>query len=166
MSDLILHTLSVAGGLLALSAQPGLDGDYAGDVAFIRDWRPSLVITLTTRAELVVAHADKLGADVRESGALWEHWPIDDFCAPNADAIARWPPISGFARSALQGHGRVLVHCKAGCGRSGMVALRLMIEAGEPAVEALLRLRKIRPCAIETDAQMRWAVTGLLPKEG
>jgi hypothetical protein len=28
-------------------------------------------------------------------------------------------------------------------------------------VGALLRLRKIRPCAVETDAQVRWAVTGL-----
>ena len=44
-----------------------------------------------------------------------------------------------------------------GCGRSGMAVLRLMIEAGEDAETALARLRTIRPCAIETDAQMAWA---------
>jgi len=39
-----------------------------------------------------------------------------------------------------------------------MNALRLMIAAGEPADAALLRLRKTRPCAIETMAQMTWAM--------
>ena len=60
---------------------------------------------------------------------------------------------------ALTGRGRVLIHCKGGCGRSGMVALRLMIEAGEAPDEALARLRSVRPCAVETDAQMRWAMS-------
>jgi hypothetical protein len=36
--------------------------------------------------------------------------------------------------------------------------LRLMIEAGEASDAALERLRKTRPCAVETDAQRRWAV--------
>ena len=59
---------------------------------------------------------------------------------------------------ALRGGGRVLVHCRGGCGRSGMVALRLMIEAGEAPDEALSRLRSVRPCAVETKAQMGWAM--------
>jgi len=41
-----------------------------------------------------------------------------------------------------------------------MAALRLMVEAGEDANDALLRLRSIRPCAVETDAQMIWAQQG------
>ncbi|MDH5531227.1 MAG: protein phosphatase, partial [Paracoccaceae bacterium] len=44
-----------------------------------------------------------------------------------------------------------------GCGRSGMAVLRLMVEAGEPVDVALIRLRKVRPCAVETDAQLAWA---------
>ena len=39
-----------------------------------------------------------------------------------------------------------------------MIALRLMIEAGEAAGPALKRLRALRPCAIETEAQMDWAL--------
>ena len=161
MSDLVLHSLGVGGGLLAISQLPGRQGDYAGDLDFIRDWRPSLVVTLTPRAEMVAAQAETLGSDMRESGARWVHFAIDDYGTPDAGALAQWGEISRFALSALKGQGRVLVHCKGGCGRSGMIALRLMIEAGEDGVDALLRLRKIRPCAVETDAQMRWAVTGL-----
>lgn len=161
MTDLVLHSLSVGGGSLALSQMPGRDGDYQGDLDFIRDWKPSVVITLTTRAELVTAGAETLGADIRDSGARWVHLPIADFGVPDDAALKLWAKIGPVACAALTGQGRVLVHCFGGCGRSGMVALRLMVEVGEEAVDALLRLRKIRPCAIETDAQMRWAVTGL-----
>ena len=57
---------------------------------------------------------------------------------------------------------RILIHCRGGCGRSGMIVLRIMIEFGEDPEEALERLRKIRPCAVETEAQENWAKS---PKE-
>jgi protein-tyrosine phosphatase len=50
-----------------------------------------------------------------------------------------------------------LVQCFGGCGRSGMVALRLMRRTGLPADLALSHLRAIRPCAIETTEQEHWA---------
>ena len=130
------------------------------------DWKPSLVITTTTRGELADAGAEALGKDIPESGARWLHMPIKDYGTPDEAFMKTWADTSAAVLSALNGRGRVLIHCKGGCGRSGMLALRLMVEAGEDAVDALLRLRKVRPCAIETDAQLRWAVTGLLQKEG
>jgi hypothetical protein len=38
-----------------------------------------------------------------------------------------------------------------------MAALRLMIKAGEDPDAALKRLRAVRACAVETDAQLLWA---------
>ena len=38
-----------------------------------------------------------------------------------------------------------------------MAALRLMIEVGEDPDAALKRLRAVRACAVETEAQMIWA---------
>ncbi|MGH1576557.1 protein-tyrosine phosphatase family protein [Planktotalea sp.] len=165
MSDLIIHALRVADGSLAICQMPGREGNYEDDLDFIREWKPSLVITMTTRGELADAGAETLGADIQESGARWLHLPIKDFGIPDSDFMATWPDSRDAALSALRGRGRVLIHCKGGCGRSGMLALRLMVEAGEDAVEALLRLRKLRPCAVETDAQLRWAVTGLVQED-
>lgn len=161
MSDLVIYALGVAGGSLAISQMPGRSGDYAEDLDFIREWKPSLVITATTRGELADAGAETLGADIQESGARWLHLPIKDFGVPDGQFLETWSAALATSLNALRGQGRVLIHCKGGCGRSGMLALRIMIEAGEDAVEALLRLRKLRPCAVETDAQLRWAVTGL-----
>lgn len=164
MTDLVIHALGIGGGSLAISQMPGLQGGYKDDLEFIRDWKPSLVITATTRGELADAGAETLGKDVPESGARWLHLPIKDYGTPDVDVMKAWPDASTAALNALRGQGRVLIHCKGGCGRSGMLALRLMIEAKEDAVEALLRLRKVRACAVETDAQLRWAVTGLVQK--
>lgn len=158
MGGVTIHALPVAGGILALCPLPGRGGDYAWDIEHLREWQPALVISLTTGAEMVREGADRLGPDMQDRGARWVHLPIEDFGTPDASAEARWPDLSRMALAALRGGGRVLVHCMGGCGRSGMIALRLMIEAGERPDEALERLRHVRPCAIETEAQMAWAL--------
>ena len=160
MSQIVIHALSVGNGILAISELPGRGGDYAGDLDFIREWRPSLVISMTTLSEMFDLGALSLGNDLRERGTRWAHLPVVDFGAPDDDFDKKWPMVADMALSAMRGGGRVLVHCKGGCGRSGMAALRLMIEMGEAPAEALSRLRNVRPCAVETDAQFDWARRG------
>lgn len=159
MTVFVIHALSVAGGILAIAPLPGVHGDYAQDIAHLRDWKPALVISMTTLPEMVSYHAEGLGADMQGSGSRWVHLPVEDYDIPDAEQNTLWPEISKTAIAALRGGGRVLVHCRGGCGRSGMAALRLMIDAGEAPEAALLRLRSVRPCAVETDAQLIWAQT-------
>lgn len=152
-----IHALPVAGGSLALCPLPGAGGDYRGDLDQIREWRPGLVITLTTEQENASVGGQLLGADIQSLASRWLHLPVPDFQPPPAATGAAWPAASAAARHALAGGGRVLVHCRGGCGRSGMAVLRLMVESGEPPAQALARLRALRPCAVETQAQMDWA---------
>lgn len=156
MSGYTIHALPVLSGILAIAPQPGAQGDYRGDLAHIHDWMPAMVISVVTEAELE-AGAPGFQADVTNMGTRWVGFPISDFGVPAPVQMQGWEAISARARAALKGGGRVLIHCRAGCGRSGMVALRLMIEAGVPPASALERLRALRPCAVETEAQMEWA---------
>ncbi|WP_417729023.1 protein-tyrosine phosphatase family protein [Roseovarius sp.] len=157
MNDFIIYALRVGGGTLALAPLPGAGGDYAGDMAHIRDWKPALVVSLTMPTEMHEAGAQSLGSEVQEAGTRWIAFPIPDFGVPDYSQVEAWNKASQDIRRALAGGGRVLIHCRGGCGRSGMIALRLMIENGEAPDEALQRLRHIRPCAVETEAQLRWA---------
>ncbi len=157
---MIVYALSVGEGILALSPIPGGDGDYAGDVQHLIEWKPAIVISLVDEVELVAAGAAGLWRDLVDAGCRWEHLPIHDFGVPDDEFESAWPEVSANARRALMGGGRILVHCRGGCGRSGMVALRLMTELGEAPDDALERLRTIRPCAIETPEQMAWALAG------
>lgn len=160
MSGFVIHALHVAGGTLALAPLPGAGGDYEADMAHLSDWKPALVISMTTEAEMVAAGARNLEGDIREAGTRWIGVPVADFGVPGPAQAADWTRASAAARAALAGGGRVLVHCRGGCGRSGMAVLRLMVEAGEPPETALVRLRTLRPCAVETEAQMAWALRG------
>ncbi|MGJ8605405.1 MAG: protein-tyrosine phosphatase family protein [Marivita sp.] len=155
---MILYAVPVGAGILAISPIPGADGAYSGDVQHLIEWKPSIVLSLVTAAELAEAGAAGLGQSLVDAGTRWEHMPIPDFGVPDGAFEVAWPYISAMARRAFMGGGRILVHCRGGCGRSGMVALRLMIESGEAPDDALDRLRAIRPCAVETDDQMRWAL--------
>ncbi len=157
MSQMVIHALQVGGGSLALTSMPGRGGDYAGDLDMISGWRPGLVISMTTEVEMIQDGAREFGRDVQSRASRWVHLPIDDFGAPSAEIRKRWTGVSASARQALSGGGRVLVHCRGGCGRSGMIVLRLMVECGENPGTALTRLRALRPCAVETDDQMNWA---------
>jgi hypothetical protein len=155
---MIIYAVPVGAGILAISPIPGAEGDYAGDVQHVIEWKPAIVMSLVTEPELVSAGASGIWQDLVEAGTRWEHLPISDFGVPDDSFEDAWPKISANARRALMGGGRILVHCRGGCGRSGMVALRLMIEIGEAPDDALARLRAVRPCAVETDAQLRWAL--------
>lgn len=158
MIEFAIYSLPVLRGTLAISPMPGRTRHYGTDRDHLFRWAPDLVITMTTLAELAKKGSAGLPEDLMAIGVGWEHFPTDDFGVPAADMDEHWQALSGKARQVLEGGGRVLVHCFGGCGRSGMTCLRIMIDAGEDPASALARLRNVRPCAIETDAQMQWAM--------
>ena len=160
MTGFIIHALQVSDGILAIAPMPGRGGHYAEDIAHLRDWKPALVVSMVSASELGALGGADLGGDIQDMGTRWAHVPVADMDTPDPDAEEAWHIASNAALGALQGRDRVLIHCMGGCGRSGMAALRLMIEAGEAPDAALARLRAIRPCAVETEAQMIWARRG------
>jgi protein-tyrosine phosphatase len=157
MPEFVIHELAVGGGALALSPMPGRTRHYYTDWQRLEAWRPDMVLTMTAQAELDRKGAGTLGVDLRKAGVTWHHLPIFDFGVPDGVVDAAWPDVAAEVLACLARSGRVLVHCYGGCGRSGMAVLRLMIAAGETADLALARLRTVRPCAVETDAQLAWA---------
>lgn len=156
MQEFKIFSVPVAAGTLAISPLPGRGGNFAGDMATLLKWRPSVVVTMVENTELDAYGAQGLGGAI--GGAVWLHMPVPDYQTPDAQQDAAWSGLQAKLLAVLHDGGRVLIHCMGGCGRSGMVALRLMIAAGEPPDRALARLRAVRPCAVETEAQMAWAV--------
>jgi len=161
LSSFDIYPIKVGDGAVALSPIPGRSGNYEADLTQVLRWKPDLVVTMTTGPEMRRVGAEGLGSDLGSVAVKWVPLPIVDFGAPEADVLARWPKISTDAAGILRKGGRILVHCFGGCGRSGMVALRLMVEAGDEPRAALERLRAVRPCAVERDTQFEWAAAAL-----
>ena len=154
-----ISTLKAGGGRLGICPLPGRSGAFNEDLDTVLNWRPTLVLSMTETSEMAAHDAGELGNLLQQTGIDWRHFPIRDFGAPPDEALNQWAEISDAAQRALSSGGKVLAHCKGGCGRSGMVLLKLMVEMGEHPETALQRLRTHRPCAVETDAQRQWATS-------
>ena len=151
-----ISEISLGGGTMGICPVPGRFSSYTEDFKLILAWRPDFVITLTDYPELEKVNVHEFPNDLKKEKIGWKHFPIVDFGIPDG-SCGVWGEISKHTHASLAVGGRVLCHCYGGCGRSGMVVMRLMCELGEGGNKALVRLRKIRECAVETSAQKRWA---------
>ena len=116
--------------------------------------RADALLTLLGDAELARLGVGDLGARAEARGMAWVQAPIGDFDAP-ADAFetafaAAWPML----RERLAAGGTVAVHCRAGLGRTGTVAARMLVEHGADPEEAIAAVRRARPGTLETEAQV------------
>lgn len=157
---LTIAEIPAGAGRLAISPMPGRSGRYDADFRALLAWGPDLVLTMTSQTELTHHGAAALPEDLHLYQIAWRHLPITDFGTPDHQTLDLWPEASALAHHTLHQGGQVLIHCFGGCGRSGMAALRLLVEQGEAPDQALSRLRKARPCAVETEAQYLWATQG------
>lgn len=157
MQGIDIFEVPAGPGVLGISAIPGLNGSYEDDLLAIHGWGAKVVLTMTEMRELEAVGAGGMAHHMSAMGIEWHHLPVPDWGAPPDGVQRLWPGASAAAHAALDTGGKILVHCRGGCGRSGMAALRLLVERGESARDALVRLRDVRPCAVETDAQFVWA---------
>ncbi len=84
----------------------------------------------------------------------WRHLPIADFSVPSEAFEKQWETHGPEIRALLRSGGDVLVHCKGGLGRAGMIAARLLVELGMAPEQAIREVRRARKGAIETPSQL------------
>ncbi len=150
-------------GVVGVTFCPGKSGpsvfgapwarDLSLDLAEISRWSPSTVLTLMENHELEGLGVGGLGQAVRDTGMRWLHAPIKDVDVPDARFETRWSLLGHVLRQELLAGRNVLVHCRGGRGRAGMIAARLLVELGEDPEAAIAQVRAVRPGAIETRAQ-------------
>lgn len=128
--------------------------DLAVDLDVISVWGARLVLTLLEPAELVALQVSDLGAEVERRGMAWRHMPIADYSVPGDAFEQQWLTHGAEIRALLRDGADVLVHCKGGLGRAGMIAARLLIELGMNPEQAIREVRRVRKGAIETPSQL------------
>jgi ADP-ribosyl-[dinitrogen reductase] hydrolase len=156
----------MAGGRIGMTRCPGQRGssalgpgghqDLHADIRAIADWGAGIVITLIEPGEMVLLGVAELGTEVAAAGMQWLHWPITDMSAPDERFAAGWAQAGASALEALQAGRHVLLHCRAGLGRTGTVAAFLLMQMKMPAEQAIQQVRAARPGAIETERQLQW----------
>ncbi len=148
------------GKIQANAASGAWHRDLAADLDVIAAWNAAAVVTLIEDHELADLRITALGPEVRRRHMEWHHLPVRDVSAPDARFEAQWVVAGEALRALLRAGKNVLVHCKGGLGRAGIIAARLLVELGQAPDVAITTLRTARPGAIETEAQRAWVESG------
>lgn len=154
------------GGRIGLVHCPGtgglgmLPGDDSAalvqDLAVLRSWGARALVTLLQPYEITMLGMEHLEQKTLAAGLQWWHLPITDGCAPGRGFESGWATAGPALHAILDAGDRLVVHCRAGLGRSGTIAALLLIERGVEAQQAVTAVRRARPGAIENPEQMQW----------
>ena len=179
ISPLQIDAVEVPGssGLIGMTVCPGKD-EYAGlgipsgpwkrdldlDLQAIHDWGARALVSLIEEHEFDLLGVPELPAKVRSLGIIWIHLPIVDLEVPDWRFEEKWEKSGTKLSSILGNGGRIVLHCRAGLGRTGTIAARLLVEFGITPREAIAKIRQARPGAIQTLEQEKYVRRcGLFP---
>jgi len=128
--------------------------DLRIDMQAVKSWGATAWLNLLTTTEMLDLKVGGLEEAVKGSGIRYYRLPIEDGDIPDATFEKSWETAGAQLREELLRGGKILIHCKGGLGRSGMIAACLLVELGAATPEeAIRRVRVSRPGAIETPAQ-------------
>jgi atypical dual specificity phosphatase len=139
----ILNFSFVVPKTLAGMARPGSSGKLSEDLTFLR--------YEGIRAILSLSEAPLEEDVVRQKEFAYLHVPVDDFTAPTMEQVEKC--VSFIERMTSVEDKPVVVHCGAGCGRTGTILACYWVSRGKAADEAIDLVRAERPCSIETESQ-------------
>jgi ADP-ribosyl-[dinitrogen reductase] hydrolase len=159
-----VHGVATGAGRLGMCMCPGKrqphaatgpwDRDLLLDMDAIAAFGAAMLITLMESHELENAvPVTALAAAAEARGMGWLHLPIVDFGAPDESFEQAWRTHGPAVRGALRAGKNVVVHCRGGRGRSGLLAARILVELGEDPQAAIAAVRASNPLAIETSVQ-------------
>lgn len=139
---------------LAIMARPRA-GDWLEDE--VAHWKRSgveIVVSLLEPHEIEDLGLQNEGPLCAESGIQYLSFPIPDRGVPNDRDMAM-----RFA-SEIAGRGKpIAIHCRAGIGRSSILAAAVLISRGINAIDALSAIGRARRTSIpDTDAQREWVL--------
>jgi ADP-ribosylglycohydrolase/protein-tyrosine phosphatase len=140
------------------------DRDLNQDLNAIKLWEATTVVTLMEQFELEDLKVSGLGAAVERLDMAWLHLPIVDVFVPDETFERRWVYFGRELRRRLARGEKILIHCRGGVGRTGLLAARILIEFGMSPEQAIAEVRRARRGAIETRQQEEY-VRHCLPVE-
>ena len=136
----------------------------ADDLVHLAGLGISCLVTLIGDAECQLIGAAALGSDAAAAGLGQRICPITDRSSPERDQIADFVLLMDDLSGRLDDGARLAVHCRAGLGRSGLVAASLLVRRGVLPDAAITAIRHCRPGAIETPGQEAF-IHALAPQE-
>jgi len=133
--------------------------DLNQDLAKIIAWGADSILTLVETEDFERLGVPRIAECIRAEGLNWYHMPIPNMEVPGEEFNAAWAKDGKKILHSLCSGGRLIIHCAAGLGRSGMIAAKILSVFNTPPQSAIAAVRKVRPGAIETAQQENYILS-------
>ena len=144
--------LPAGNGILGLTLCPGIllhpDDPPAPErrlglhLQAVQDWGAVALVSLLEDHEFELLNVTRIGVRAEALGMEWIHLPIEHHSLPDAWFEVHWPYAGHRILHLLQERHKVAIHCRAGFGRTGTVAARILAELGASPAEAAEKIKR------------------------
>jgi protein-tyrosine phosphatase len=131
-------------------------GEYlVEEIASMRVQGIEVLVSLLTEPEVGELDLEREAEACEQHDVQFVRFPIDDRGVPADDASAT--ALVERLHELLMAGRAVGVHCRAGMGRSAMMAAAVLVQMGLPADDAFRAIKIARGCDVpDTEAQRAW----------
>lgn len=143
-------------GKLGVMPRPRGGDKLEDELKHIRSSGVEILVSTLTDLEIMELDLEKQNSLSKKSGLDFRRFPILDRSIPRKD---RAPKFLKELNNELQNGKTIVIHCRQGIGRSGLMAASLLILEGEKPSAAMKRLTQVRGVTVpETPEQNAWIV--------
>jgi|TARA_B100001939_G_scaffold16341_1_gene13710 protein-tyrosine phosphatase len=152
-------------GKLGLCGCPGtlLDSNnqkigIENTLKILKNHHIDIIVSLLEISELKSLGCDNLIKEIKLNNFVWFHFPIIDFNIPTKNSLLKLNLLLSDLERFLKEEKNIIIHCKAGLGRTGTIASLLLAKLGISTKDAVQYIRKYRPGSIDTDEQKNFVL--------
>ncbi len=129
------------------------------DLKTIEAWGCTALITLIEDHEFARLGVANFAQTVARYPFEWFHLPIEDMQPPHEQFEKQWAIAGPQLQQHLSSGRTIVIHCRGGLGRTGLLAARMLVERGLAPDRAVDAVRIARAHTIETYAQEHYILT-------
>lgn len=130
------------------------EADLTSSIRTLKEAGADIIISMLPNDEIARLKVTELGKETEEQGMVWYQLPVEDDHAPEQDFFSAFHPI----KETILGHSKekktIVIHCRGGTGRTGMMAAILLLESGYQWERAKSLVQSIRPTSLTIPAHL------------
>lgn len=134
---------------------PGTKGTgLVESIAALKQASANAIVTMLSSEELAHLQVANVGEAAQAAGLGWYQLPIEDDCGPEAPFLAAFAQYKDELLARINNQETLVIHCRGGTGRTGLMAAILLLELGWPWDEVQPLIRSVRPKALTLKPQV------------
>ena len=106
------------------------------------------VVTMLSHEELEFLNVPAFGDVCHQLGLAWYQLPVEDDCAPEAPFESAFANLKATLMNHLEAKDTLVIHCRGGTGRTGLMAAILLLEQGHDWSTVKACIQAVRPKAL------------------